>query len=169
MGKPTRNSARETRPVKSKKERQEFGPGKEGLVICPKCSAAYYKKSWHQSDVNFNGKETSRVKFVLCPADQMMKNGQFEGRVLVKNLPKDAKEEVINLIKNVAAQAYEKDPMHRLIKVGDKSDGLVALFTENELAVSVGKKIAKARGGKAKVGIKYSEEPSDVAYVVVEF
>src|SRR3989344_5050326 len=32
---------------KSKRESEEFGGGKKGLVLCKKCTSAYYKKSWH--------------------------------------------------------------------------------------------------------------------------
>jgi hypothetical protein len=165
---PNKSSVRESRPIKAEREREEFGPGKEGLVICPDCKAVYYKKSWHHSTVHFEGKETMPVKFLLCPADQMIKNKQYEGKIILKNIPEELETEMINLIKNAAALAYEKDPMHRLISVGRVGDELVALTTENELAASIAKKIGDAHN-KAKVKIAYKAEPSDVCLATVEF
>jgi hypothetical protein len=168
MPKPNKSAVREMRPAKPEKEKEEFGEGKKGLIICPDCKAVYYKKSWHHSTVHFEGKETMPVKFMLCPADQMIKNKQYEGKVILKNVSKDLENEVINLIKNAGAKAYERDPMHRLISVNNVNGELVALTTENELAASIAKKIGDAHN-KAKVKISYSSEPSDVCLAVVEF
>ncbi len=153
---------------KSQHEAEEFGPGKKGLILCSECRAAYYKKSWHHNTARFEGKENMPVKFMLCPADQMIKNKQYEGKVVVKNLPKNFEKEMINLIKSTADLGYRKDPMDRLISVNYEGKDLVALTTENELAVKIAKKIKDAHA-KAKVKISYSAEPSDVALAIVEF
>lgn len=169
MAKPLKSSVKETRPVKLRHEGEEFGKGKRGLIICPDCKAVYFKKSWHHSMVHFGGKkEDASVTFALCPADQMIKNGQYEGKVVVKNLAENFASEVINLIKNTADIAFENDPMDRLISVKKEGKDLVALTTENELAVKIAKKIKDAHA-KAKVKISYFSEPSDVSLAVVEF
>ncbi|MCL5017043.1 MAG: hypothetical protein M1155_00030 [Patescibacteria group bacterium] len=168
MPKPNKSSVRESRPIKNEHEREEFGPGKEGLVICPVCKAVYYKKSWHHGTVHFEGRENTPVKFELCPADQMIKNKQYEGKIIVRNVPKELEAEMISLIKNAGDQAYERDAMHRLISIDKVAGELVALTTENELAASIAKKIGDAHN-KAKVKIAYKAEPSDVCLAVVEF
>ncbi|MEK9170652.1 MAG: hypothetical protein AAB674_03335 [Patescibacteria group bacterium] len=142
--------------------------GEKGLVICPECRAAYYKKRWRHNEAYFKGKETAPVNFMLCPADQMIKNRQYEGKVVVRNFPEDLEGEIINLIKNAANLAYEKDPMHRLISVGKVGKELIAFITENELAASIAKKIGNAYN-KAKVKISFSAKPEGVALAVVEF
>jgi len=168
MGKLIHSNLGEVRPVKSAKEREEFGGGKQGVILCPVCKAAYYKKSWHHDIAHFAGKEDVSVKFMLCPADQMIKNRQYEGKIVVKNLPKDLEAEVANLIKNAGFSAFEKEPMHRLISIEKVKGELVVLTTENELAASIAKKIVAAHK-KAKVKISFGREPSDVAMAVVEF
>ena len=168
MGKLDHSNLGEVRPTKSAKEREEFGSGKKGLIMCPNCKAAYYKKSWHHDITHFEGKEDVSVKFALCPADQMINNRQYEGKVVVKNLPKELEAEVANLIKNIGFSAFEKEPMHRLISIEKVKGELVALTTENELAVSMAKKIGESYK-KAKVKISFGREPSDVAIAVVEF
>lgn len=162
------SSQRKNRPTKPKRELEEFGSGKKGLILCPECKAAYYQKSWHHNILNLDAKENMLVNFKLCPADQMIKNGQYEGKLVVKNLPSDVEQDVFNLIRNIGKMAREKDPMHRLISAVRQGADLVALTTENELAVSMAKKINHAYK-KTKVKISFSREPSDVALAVVDF
>ena len=168
MGKLIHSNLGEVRPTKSRKEREEFGGGKQGVVLCPVCKAAYYKKSWHHDIAHFAGKEDVPVKFVLCPADRMINNKQYEGKVIVKNVSGETEIEVANLIKNIGFSAFEKEPMHRLISIEKVKGDLVALTTENQLAVSMAKKVGSAHK-KAKVKISFAKEPNDVAIAVVEF
>ena len=168
MGKLIHSNLGEVRPVKSAKEREEFGGGKQGVILCPVCKAAYYKKSWHHDIAHFAGKEDMPVNFLLCPADQMIKNKQHEGKIVVKNLPREIEAEVANLIKNIGFSAFEKEPMHRLISIEKVKGELIVLTTENQLAVSMAKKIGEAYK-KAKVKISFAKEPNDVAIAVVEF
>ncbi len=161
-------SEHKNRPTKPGREMEEFGSGKKGLTLCSACKAAYFDKAWHHSEVNFKGGEDAPVKFMLCPADEMIKNKQYEGKIVVKNMSKETDLEVENLVKNVARLAFEKDPMHRLISVKKEKEDLVVLVTENELAASIAKKIGDAHK-KAKVKISYSPEPSDVCLATVEF
>ena len=168
MGKLIHSNLGEVRPTKSRKEREEFGGGKAGVILCPVCKAAYYKKSWHHDIAHFAGKEDVPVKFVLCPADRMINNKQYEGKVIVKNISGETEVEVANLIKNIGFSAFEKEPMHRLISIEKVKGDLVALTTENQLAVSMAKKVGSAHK-KAKVKINFAKEPNDVAIAVVEF
>lgn len=168
MGKLIYSNLGEIKPVKSAKEREEFGGGKQGVILCPACKAAYYKKSWHHDIAHFAGKEDVPVKFMLCPADQMINNKQYEGKVVVKNISGETEIEVANLIKNVGFSAFEKEPMHRLISIAKVKGELVALTTENQLAASMAKKIGAAYK-KAKVKISFGKEPGDVAIAVVQF
>jgi len=168
MGKLIHSNLGEVRPVKSAKEREEFGGGKQGVILCPVCKAAYYKKSWHHDIAHFAGKEDMPVNFLLCPADQMIKDKQYEGKVVVKNVSGETEIEVANLIKNIGFSAFEKEPMHRLISIEKVKGELVVLTTENQLAVSMAKKVGEAYK-KAKVKISFAKEPNDVAIAVVEF
>jgi len=168
MGKLIHSNLGEVRPVKSAKEREEFGGGKQGVILCPVCKAAYYKKSWHHDIAHFAGKEDMPVNFLLCPADQMIKDKQYEGKVVVKNVSGETEIEVANLIKNIGFSAFEKELMHRLISIEKVKGELVVLTTENQLAVSMAKKVGEAYK-KAKVKISFAKEPNDVAIAVVEF
>jgi len=160
---------RKNRPTKPKSDRQEFGGGKKGIIICPQCKAVYYKKSWHHSMLNMKSpKEKSKVNFVLCPACRMIKKGQYEGKILVNNIPARMKEELLNLVKNYCEKAYSIDPLDRLIEIKESGNGLVITVTENELAAKLTRRI-KETFKKVDKKVIFSAEPGDTAIAVIDF
>lgn len=163
-----------------RREEHEIPKSKLGLVFCKKCDAVCYKKSWHHNLRNYkNLKENLPVKFSLCPACEMIKNRQFEGEIIIKNIPVKIKSDLINLAKIFSKRAFERDPMDRLIKIEEirvnprldphQSASVIRMTTtENQLAVKLAKKI-KETFKKAELKITYSPAPSDVAYVKLTF
>lgn len=154
---------------KARNEEEEFGGGKKGLVICKKCSNAYFKKSWRH---DLEGvKEINKdlpIHFVLCPACQMIENRQYEGRITMKNVPEKIADELDKMIRHSADQAYGVDPLDRLIDIKKSGNVWVVTTTENELANKLGKKIKQTFRAK-KVETRFAPEPSDVAEVTIEF
>jgi NMD protein affecting ribosome stability and mRNA decay len=156
---------------KSRHEMQEFGPGKKGVAVCNKCGAYYFKKSWHHDAAAFLGKRENRgleTAKILCPACQMIKNNQFEGKVIIKKAPAELVSELENMIDNYCARAYEKDPMDRMISMKKEKGDYVVTMTENQLAQKLARKIEDSFNN-VKVTVRHESEPGDVATAVVEF
>lgn len=151
------------------REWHEFPKGKLGLVLCSDCNAAYYKKSWHKNLRYFkNLREDLPVKFILCPACKMIKNKQFEGEIIISNIPAAFLENLTHLIEAFCHRAYQIDPMHRLIDIKKTRGGLTITTTENQMAVQLAKKI-KSTFKKVDMKISYSSSPSDVVSVKINF
>lgn len=153
------------RAPKSRKEGAEFGPGKVDIVMCKNCDAVYYEKSWHHSLEDYwQLSQDKRVKFVICPACQMIKDKKYEGVVTLENVPQKREEEILRLVRNVAERAFKRDPMDRIIHIDHEApDGksTINIFTtENQLAVSIGKQIKRAF--KEKLDIQWSHQESTV-------
>lgn len=149
---------------RSKKEEQEFGPGQIDILLCQKCEAVYYYKSWHRRLEDYQDlSENKRIKFVLCPACQMIKDKRYEGQVILKNAALDKKEEILRLVNNIGQRAFKRDPLDRIISVKSKSEEIEILTTENQLAVSIGKQIKRAF--KGKLDIQWSHQESTVRVV----
>ena len=112
---------------KSKKEEQEFGSGKPDIMICKKCEAFYWYKSWHRSledypKLKISAKSGSRmagknIKFTTCPACQMIKDKKYEGEIILEQVPEIHKKSIRTLIENFGKRAEEKDPMDRIISI----------------------------------------------------
>ena len=150
-----------------KKDEQEFGPGKEGIIMCPVCHAYYYKKSWHN---DLEGLTPNRfaehdIRFSTCPACEMKKGKTFEGEVIIKLSDELHKHDVLNAIHNSDEQARDKDPMDRVLWITDSGSEIRVYTSENQLAVKIGKKLDSALKG-GKLDIQYSRE--DVARVTWE-
>src|SRR3989344_2153907 len=89
-----------------KRDSHELSGLGKGVIFCEKCGIVYYKKSWHHSLLNLKSiKEEAPVKFVLCPACQMVKNRQFEGGVSIFNVPKKLETELLNFIEGFCRRA----------------------------------------------------------------
>ena len=153
----------------SQHEAEEFGRGKKGLILCKKCTSAYFKKSWHHDLEGLkNFEKDLPIHFATCPACKMMENHQYEGRIVIKNVPEKFTDELDGLIRNFCHRAFERDPMDRLIELKKKDSVWEATTTENQLANKLAKKIKEAFNN-VKVLTKFSKAPSDVAEVAIEF
>ncbi len=171
MAKIFKSNYRKVKLPKSKHASDEFGGGKKGILICENCGIFYYKKSWHHNADKFIAKRENKdlpVGFTLCPACTMIRNKQYEGILLVKNVPADKVGEVIKLIKNYGKRAYEIDPLDRVIEIKEEGGMIIVKTTENELASKLAKKIKDAFN-KVKTKISFSREPGDLARAEVVF
>jgi len=154
---------------KSKKEESEYGPGKKDILVCKRCKAAYWYKSWHHNLDDYPELDVDKnIKFTLCSACKMIKQNKFEGEIKVFSVSSKIREDVINTIQNVGETAYNKNCQNRLISLKKKEGGkkLVGHTTENQLAVRIGKKIAQSFNGD--VEINHSKKES-VSRVKVDF
>ncbi|MEX0869873.1 MAG: hypothetical protein WDZ39_00365 [Candidatus Spechtbacterales bacterium] len=144
----------------AKKNVEEFGEGKQDIIMCPVCHCVYFYKSWRSSLEEYKQLgEEKNIKFKMCPADQMKKQGFFEGELILENVPEHEKEEIENLIEHIAERAQKRDPMDRILKKHDARSRIEIHTSENQLAVNMGKQVHKAHKG-SKIDIKFSEEES---------
>jgi len=161
------------------KHRKKYDSGKEDYVVCPTCQSVYAEKGWHHKskfDVD-KLKEEGEVRSELCPACEMIKNKQFQGEVLIENPPRDKKEQIKNTARNFGEEAFERDPLDRVISIGEEKvrrptaqekrgkeskeevkgrNDIRILTTENQLAVRIAKKINESLGNKAELDINHS-------------
>lgn len=154
-------------------EKQEFRKGEKGVVFCGECGATYFMKSWRHSLEKYRSlPKDAPVKFGLCPACEMVKNHQFEGKIVVKNVPEKEAKDLMGLIENFGERAYERDVLDRVIDVkrtkSGKGSEIVVTTTENQLANKLADKI-RSTFKKAQAKRSFSSSPGDVEYVEIEF
>jgi len=154
------------RKPESSKEMQEFGKVKKGIITCPNCYAIYTKKRWifNQNSLKLN---YENINFQLCPACQMIKQGLFEGQIIIKNIPPELKQELINMVNNFGEQASKHDPMDRISKITVNENKIEILTTENQLAQRIANKIRDAFN-KVQININRGER-KDVVRITINF
>ena len=154
---------------KSKRSEQEFAAHK-GIVLCSDCGAAYFKKRWVHGleKINTAGKTDLPVSNGICPACQMIKNQQYEGRIMIKNFPDGQAQELEGLVRGFGERAFDRDPMDRIIEIDKSGSTWRITTTENELANKLAHKI-KNQFKNAKSRTHFAPEPSDVAEITIEF
>lgn len=157
-------------PPKSGHAKSEFGAGKKGLTLCDMCGAAYYKKSWHHAMDGFKSIDRKDVAMVFetCPACKMIRNKQYEGRVIITGCPDAKRAELLAMVERFGKYWNEKDVLDRIIEMKSENGNLVITTTENQLAAKLGRKIKDVFPGVV-TKITYHGEPSSVCDVVVTF
>ncbi len=151
-------------------EKSENAKGKEGIIMCENCHSVYCRKSWKKNILGCgNIKEDNSVQFSLCPACKMIKNNQFEGEIKIFGLPENFKNDFLGLVKNSVAQAEDKDPMDRLIKIEEFANNEFRItMTENQSTVRLAKKI-KQTFDPQKMQISHSPSPNETVYIRIRF
>lgn len=154
---------------KSAKEEQEYVHAKKGIFACEMCDAVYYLKSWHhkaEAYQKLDSLEDADMRFFVCPACQMLKDGTFEGEVIIENPPQDAREDLLRNIKNTGQKEYERDPMDRILKTEERPGHIRVLTSENQLARNIARHIERAFKNNAELSIQWSKEESPVRIVI---
>lgn len=152
------------------REKHEFPKGKGGILACPICGAFYFKKKWqHELQVKKGNIIRRPIKKSICPADLLIKNKQFEGKITIENIPAKITNELVNLINLFGKTAFERDNQHRIIAIKkiDKNS-IIITTTENQMALQLAKKI-KNTFKKDVMKISLSPQPSDVVYIRLKF
>ncbi|OGZ32650.1 MAG: hypothetical protein A3H02_01120 [Candidatus Niyogibacteria bacterium RIFCSPLOWO2_12_FULL_41_13] len=153
----------------SRWEFEEYGPGKNEIIFCPKGDAVYYHKSWHHAFENYkHAKETKEARFALCPFHQMENSCVWEGEVRINGLKKEKIAEVLSLAKNFSHRAYLKDPMHRIIKIRQDKNSLSIFTSENQLSERLAKKIHETFKNLFSKPILHRAKGGDPFLVIIE-
>jgi hypothetical protein len=130
-----------------------------GAARCSSCGAVYFDKHWHTC-----ADTKCRLKAIggserLCDECRLKtkvigsRDSDYAGEVVIEGL-KDPTEkyEVRRLAERVGKRAVSRDPEDRIVSVSETGGKLVVRTSENQLAVSIGKQIDRARkGGKLEI------------------
>ncbi|MBI2042167.1 MAG: hypothetical protein HYT21_00210 [Candidatus Nealsonbacteria bacterium] len=147
-----------TRGPKSKKNEQEYGPGKTDILVCEQCRAFYWHKSWHRNLEDYPALNQEKgLKFTTCPACQMIKDKRYEGQVLVQNAPVEMKAGIKKLAETYGQRATENDAMDRVISIEETGPIIEIKTTENQMAKRLAKKISEVYRGKFELSISNSK------------
>ncbi|MEK7647015.1 MAG: NMD3-related protein [Patescibacteria group bacterium] len=130
------------RPKESRRETEEFGPGKTDIVFCSDCGLAYYNKSWHHNlRSHKNVEKARRVAFQLCPACQMARRKQHEGEIRISGLPSSRQKEIVHILSVLAEKIREKDPLDRILEIKSDAKEFTVYTSENQMAQKLAKKL----------------------------
>ncbi len=159
--------------IKSKTELRgnEYGKAAKGVIVCDTCHDVFFKKGWHKPGTEpLTGTKLSGtgVHFAFCPACKMKKGGLFGGKINIKNIPAETREELFNLIAGFGRRALDRNPQHRIMDVNTKGGEFNITTNNDELASRLGKKIHETYK-KTSFKVSFTSEPQEVCYVEINF
>jgi len=167
------NAAGGSGNIKSKTELRgnEYGKAEKGVIVCEVCHDVYFKKGWHKpgsapiTDTKLSG---TGVHFALCPACKMQKGNLFGGKISIKNVPTENREELFNLIAGFGRRALDRNPQDRIMDVKTQGGNFTVTTNNDQLAAKLGKKIHETFK-KTDSKISFTGEPQAVSHVEISF
>lgn len=98
----------------------------------------------------------------------MISAHQYEGKVVIEDIPSYFSSELINLILSYGRKARWKDPEDRLIEVRKSDHGIELTTTEDQLAVRLAKKVREVFK-RVRLNIHYGKSSSGATTVWLKF
>lgn len=162
-----------SRGLKNKWELQgnEYGKAGKGVIVCEVCHDVFFKKGWHKpgskplTKTKLSG---TGVHFALCPACKMKKGNLYGGKLTIKNIPLETREELFNLISGFGRRALERNPQDRIMDIKIQGGNFFVTTNNDELAAKLGRKINDTFH-KTEKKVSFSSEPEEVSHVEINF
>ncbi|MFC1721817.1 hypothetical protein ACFL0Z_02810 [Patescibacteria group bacterium] len=154
------------RKVEHSRSQAAVGKRPPGLQVCNKCHAIYLKKHWQWDYPLYEKYKDDKTIVVTCPACNLKRREDAEGILYLSGFASsEQREEIINLLRNADRRANERDPQDR-VYIWDTGDLEVSLYiTENQLALSLGRQVRSAFGGKLDIATSKEEDIVRVKWV----
>jgi len=123
--------------------------GTKAAALCSKCGAFYWNKRWSSSPAELDkARAEAGTVITVCPACQRMHDDNpagvlsLSGTYLLQH-----ENEILNMIKNVEADARAKNPLARIMEINQDSGLLTISTTDAKLAQKLGKEVRRAHKG----------------------
>ncbi len=121
-------------------------------TFCPQCHATYVGGRWVWGREGQPAGDTQ-----LCPACRRQEDKYPAGEVnITGTYIKGHRDEILNLIQNIADEQQQRSPLKRIIEIREDEDGLCVFLTDNHLARRIGNSMYRAYRGDLK--LQYTQE-----------
>jgi len=127
--------------------------------VCEKCGVVF-----HDGIFQWMEKTPKEAHKIVCPACRRIQD-RYEGGIvyLEGDFFNEHKEEILNLIKNVASEEMAYRPLERIISIDEENDGSCVIKTTYEhIARRLGEAVHRAYKGNLKL-----EYPTGQKYIRV--
>ena len=132
--------------------------GAKELVVCDKCHLIYQHKRWYLDEAEANRLlADSRTQKGKCPVCRRMEDSIPAGIVTLSgSYLRQHEEEILDLIKNTEVKTRTKNPLGRIMEIGQEGDLLTVSTTDDKLAQKLGREVYKAH--KGDLNFKWSHD-----------
>lgn len=108
---------------------------------CPRCGLHFAEGRWQR------GWAPEGARPYLCPACRRIEDNLPGGILTLHDVPQHLKDQIIGLVRNVAAAENAEHPLNRVIAIDDADDGLVVRTTDIHLPRRIGEAVKHAHHG----------------------
>lgn len=118
-------------------------------TICARCGVVFLRKTWRH-DHRLSDEQIERGQWGFCPACQQVSRQEGQGRLVIRGVAAERREEVRQRIENVAERAMKTQPERRIVSIEGMKDGdaIEVLTTSQKLTHRLAHEIKKLLRGK---------------------
>jgi len=141
------------------------------VSVCLDCKNVHYKNIWYAPDSRLAlllDEKKDTIRYRLCPACEMEKEGHYEGVLYIKNIPSDLYDHVISAVLHEAVKDYVENPQHRLLDFYDTEDGYKVTTTAATMVCRIGEKL-KSEFSPCVMHSAYQHEPFSMQVTKLTF
>lgn len=118
-------------------------------TVCERCGAVFERRTWRRGR-KLSHALLSRATWLICPACEQVREGEYYGRVVIRGAYAAANEaEIRRRIENVAERAQFTQPERRVVSAEREGPVLEVLTTSQKLAHRIVHELKKAFRGRA--------------------
>lgn len=118
-------------------------------TVCARCGAIFLRRTWRHDHV-LDEAQLERARWGFCPACEQVSRQEGQGRLIIRGVAAQRREDILRRIENVAKRAMKTQPERRLVSVDTAADGdaIEVLTTSQKLAHRLAHEIKKLLRGR---------------------
>jgi NMD protein affecting ribosome stability and mRNA decay len=118
-------------------------------TVCARCGAVFLRKTWRH-DYTLSDAEIDRGRWGFCPACEQVARQEGQGRLVIRGVPADRREEVRRRIENAAKRAMRTQPERCIVSIETANNGnaMEVLTTSQRLGHRLAHEVKKLLRGK---------------------
>jgi hypothetical protein len=127
-------------------------------AVCTQCRVVYQDSRWQWLE-----KPQPDATKVLCPACELIQNGQSNGHLTISGeFFQTHRDEILALIRHVIENETKQHPLNRLIDLQSDADKTVLTFTDGHHPKRIGHALEQAYDGDFE--INYNEDYCEASW-----
>ena len=124
-------------------------PAPHEPTICARCGAVFARKSWRH-DHTLSDEQMERGRWGFCPACEQVSRQEGQGRLIIRGVVPDRRDEVRRRLENAAKRAMKTQPERRIVSIemADDGDAIEVIATSQKLTHRLAHEVKKLLRGR---------------------
>jgi NMD protein affecting ribosome stability and mRNA decay len=118
-------------------------------TVCARCGAVFLRKTWRH-DHKLTDELIERSQWGFCPACDQVSRQEGQGRLIIRGVPPERRDDVQRRLQNSAKRAMKTQPERRIVSIdaADVGGAIDSITTSQKLAHRLAHEVKKLLRGR---------------------